>query len=90
MLGVQRKLIKIRRMDRMQRERALRNLAVEYGCTLTSLSDTDAKHDEAELIRRIQEADRSLREARLWAVALISAAASAISAAAAWWAVAHV
>lgn len=37
-----------------------------------------------ELQRRVIEAERHLREHRLWMVALISAAASAISAIAAW------
>lgn len=39
-----------------------------------------------ELQRRVIEAERHLREHRLWMVALISAVASAISAIAAWFA----
>lgn len=43
--------------------------------------------DEPELVRRIVEAERSLRDGRLWLVALISALASLVSAVAAWVAV---
>lgn len=43
--------------------------------------------DEPELQRRVMEAERSIREGRLWMVALVSAIAAAISAVAAWCAV---
>lgn len=51
----------------------------------------DGRHGvlkEPELQRRVMEAERSTRENRLWLVALVSAIASAVSAAGAWWAVA--
>ena len=74
--------------DRSEREKALRRLAVEYGCSLNSTYEMEgAKHREEELIRRIQESDRSFRENRLWVVALFSAIASVISAVGAWIAV---
>ena len=40
-----------------------------------------------ELQRRVLEAERHLREHRLWLVAMVSAVASAISAVAAWLAI---
>lgn len=42
---------------------------------------------EHEIQRRVLEAERHLRESRLWSVALVSAVASVISAAAAWVAI---
>lgn len=42
---------------------------------------------EYELQRRVLEAERHLREHRLWLVAMLSAAASGISALAAWAAI---
>ena len=48
-----------------------------------------AKVDDYELQRRIIEADRSIRESRLWIVAVISAAASVISALTALIALTH-
>ena len=43
--------------------------------------------DEPELQRRVLEAERHLRDARLWWVALLSAAVAVVSACAAWAAV---
>ncbi len=75
-------------MEKPDREVALRELAQELGCSLSSTYGGDgSKHLEDELVRRIQEAARSIREARLWWIAVISAIASAISALAAWTAV---
>jgi hypothetical protein len=71
-----------------EREVELRKLAAELGCSLSSTYGGDGdKHLEEEVIRRIQEAARSIRESRLWWIALFSAVASAISALAAWCAV---
>ncbi len=68
-----------------EREIALRELANELGCSLSSTYGGDgSKHLEDEVVRRIQEAARSIREARLWWIAMISAIASVISALAAW------
>lgn len=43
--------------------------------------------DEAEMQRRVMEAERHVRENRIWLMAALSALASAISAVAAWIAV---
>lgn len=69
------------------RETALREYAQELGCSLSSSYTPDGKHLEEEVVRRIQEAMRSIRESRMWLVAFFSAIASAFSAAAAWFAV---
>ncbi len=88
MIFVQRKIKKIMSIkDRDKREVALREFAVKLGCSLSSTYTSDGKHLEEELIRRIQEAARSIRESRLWLIALISAIASLFSALAAWFAV---
>ncbi len=74
--------------DKSEREVALRKLAQELGCSLFSTYSGDGnKHLEDELIRRIQEAARSIREFRLWWIALLSGLASVISAFAAWYAI---
>lgn len=51
------------------------------------LYDTQGHMSEPELQRRVLDAERSLREARLWIIALVSAIASVVSAIAAWTAV---
>lgn len=89
MFGVQRKTKKIMDMQIAPNEKdvELRKLAKKYGCSLDSTYDSSGKHFTEEVIRRIQEADRSNRESFLWLVALISAIASAVSAIAAWCAI---
>lgn len=89
MIFVQRKLKKIMSIkDKDEREVSLRKLAMELGCSLSSTYTSDGKkHIEEEVIRRIQEAARSIRESRLWLIALFSAIVSVISALAAWFAV---
>ena len=90
-MNVQRRLKAIMAEDVEQvRRLELRNLARELGCSLASTfsgSGDERKHLEEEVVRRIQEAARSMREARLWWIALLSASASVISALAAWVAV---
>jgi PP-loop superfamily ATP-utilizing enzyme len=77
MIFVQRRIKKIMTIkDRDKRETA-------FSSTYTP----DGKHIEEEVIRRIQEAARSIRESRLWLIALMSAIASVFSALAAWFAV---
>lgn len=65
----------------------LKQYTQELGVSLSQLYDTHGNIDEPELQRRVQEAERSLRENALWFVAVISAVASMISALAAWSAV---
>jgi hypothetical protein len=87
-MNVQKKIKKIMTMsDKEKREVALRSLANQLGCSLSSTYTSDGKHLEDEIIRRIQEAARSFRESRLWWIAFVSAIASAFSALAAWFAV---
>jgi len=73
--------------DSDKREITLREFAMELGCSLSSTYTPDGKHIEEEVIRRIQEAARSIRESRLWLIALISGIASIFSALAALLAV---
>jgi len=88
MVKVQRQIKKIMTIkDRDKREVALRELAMKLGCSLSSTYTSDGKHVEEEVIRRIQEAARSICESRLWLIALISAIVSVFSALAAWFAV---
>ncbi len=88
MIFVQRRIKKIMTIkDRDKRDTALRVLAMRLGCSLSSTYTPDGKHVEEEVIIRIQEAARSIRESRLWLIALISAIASVFSALAAWFAV---
>ena len=88
MVNVQKQIRKIMTtLDRKEQEIALRKLAMELGCSLSSTYTSNGKHLDDEVIRRIQEAARSIRESRLWLVALISAIASFFSALAAWFAV---
>ena len=89
MFGVQRKIKKIMDMKIKPDERdvKIRELAKKYGCSLDSTYDLPNKHRTEEVIRRIQEADRSNRESSMWLIALLSAIASVISAVAAWGAI---
>ena len=88
MVNVQKKIKEIMAIsDHDNRELALRTLADKLGCSLSSTYTSDGKHLEEEVIRRIQEAARSIRESRLWLIALISAIVSVFSALAAWFAV---
>ena len=87
-MNVQKKFKEIMSIsDKEKREVGLRTLANELGCSLSSTYTSDGKHLEDEVIRRIQEAARSIHESRLWLIALISAIASVFSALAAWFAV---
>ena len=89
-MNVQRRIKKKMEMDRegtTDRKVVLPILAQELGCSLSATRTSDGKLLEEEVIRRIQEAARSIREARLWWITLLSAIASIISALAAWTAV---
>jgi len=87
-LHPQRELRRIMKLPRDEREIELRKLAQELGASLASTYGGDgSKHLEEEVIRRIQEAGRSQREAFLWLVAVVAGVASVVSALAAWCAV---
>lgn len=94
LFGVQRRLKTILTIhDRDEREKALRTLAQDLGCSLTStyeVSSEHAKHLNDEVIRRIQEASRESRDSALWWIAVLSAIASVVSAIAAWLAISKV
>jgi hypothetical protein len=70
-------------------ERRAQELGVDIqGDAITqSSSGRRPRADDAELQRRVMDAERSVRESRLWIVAFVSAIASVISAIAAWIAV---
>lgn len=65
---------------------ALEKRAIELGCDIQgspitqSVSGRHKRADDAELQRRVIEAERSIRESRLWILAVLSAIASIISA----------
>jgi len=66
----------------------LRKLAVSLGVsTHNTVDPATGKTDISELQSRIINMQRSIRENRLWWVAVISAISSLLSAAAAWMAV---
>jgi len=84
---MQKRLQQIMKLESAKRETELRKYAQELGCSLSSSYTPNAKHLEEEIVRRIQEAIRSIRESRMWWIAFISAIASAFSALAAWFSV---
>jgi hypothetical protein len=75
---------------------ALERRATELGVSIASgeimnvggQGSVSISAHEHEIQRRVLEAERHLREHRLWIVALISAIASVVSAVAAWVAIA--
>jgi hypothetical protein len=83
----QKRLLQIMKGNPGQRETALREFAQELGCSLSSSYTSGSIHLEEEIVRRIQESMRSIRESRMWWIAFISAIASVFSALAAWFAV---
>lgn len=70
-------------------EKRAKELGIECSGLETRMRDSGehVKVYEFELQRKIMETERSIREHRLWIVALFSAIASAISAGAAWFAI---
>jgi len=82
LFSVQRRLRSIlSTSNNAERELALRALAQDLGCSLGSIYEGQTgKLLEEELVRRIQDAVREERAACLWWIAVISAAASVISA----------
>jgi hypothetical protein len=84
---MQKRLQRIMKLNSEKRDTALREYAQELGCSLSSSYTSDGKHLEEEIVKRIQESMRSIRESRMWWIAFISAIASVFSALAAWFAV---
>lgn len=84
---VQNEIRRILSLPKKESEVALRSLAQELGCTLSSTYYGSGKHLTEEVIRRIQEAARTYRESYLWLIAVVAAFASLASAIAAWYAV---
>ena len=68
---------------REQRHPALKEHAQKLGCSLNALIDVRGVLDEPELIRRIQEAERSRRESLQWIV-VVGAIAALVGALAVW------
>ncbi len=87
MKSVEKKLKRIMALDWETKDIELKKLAKELGCSLQSSHTSKGYLLEEEMIRRIREAARSIRESRLWWIAIISAVASVLSALAAWSAV---
>ena len=88
MAGVQKTIKRIMSKPKEERETKLRELAQKLGCSLSSTYSAERdKHLEHELIRRIQDADRSIREHHLWWIAVLASIAAVVSALAAWSAV---
>lgn len=73
-------------MKKLLEGEQLEKRAKELGCDIQgdpitqSISGRHKRADDAELQRRVIEAERSLRESRLWLLALLSAIASIVSA----------
>lgn len=65
----------------------LKARAEELGVSMNELYDTQGIISEPELQRRVVEAERSIRESKLWVVAVIAAISAVISALGAWAAV---
>lgn len=61
--------------------------ATELGVSTTKDITPRSNVSDAELQRRVIEAERAIRENRLWKIALLSALASLVSAIASWMAV---
>jgi hypothetical protein len=69
-------------------EQRARELGVDIkGELITQSAMGRHRASDYEIQRRVAEAERNIRESRLWIVALISAIASLVSAIAAWVAV---
>ena len=61
--------------------------AKKLGVSINEIGTSSGLESEPELDRRILEKESSIREQRLWILAVISAFASVLSALAAWFAV---
>lgn len=81
------KLMNIPKKQQLLKGDELKARAEELGVSLSQLYDTKGHINEPELQRRVVEAERSIRESKLWVVAVVAAAAAVISALGAWAAV---
>lgn len=72
---------KLLKGDALERRCAELGVSIEGSPRTQSSSGNSPRASDAELQRRLIETERSLRESRLWWIALISAIASALSAA---------
>ena len=70
--------------DELERRAKEFGVDIQGDAILQSTSSRHARADDAELQRRVLEAERGIRESRLWVFAVLSAIASVISAVAAW------
>jgi hypothetical protein len=71
-LFMQKRLQKIMKLEADKREIALREYAQKLGCSLSSSYTSNDKHLDEITARRIQAKIRSVRDYRLWLIALIS------------------
>jgi len=87
-MGTEKRLKEILHLRNPKKVTKLRALAVELGCSLEGTYENTpsgrTKHLENEVVRRIREADRNQRDARVWWFAMASAVGSIFSALAAW------
>jgi hypothetical protein len=76
-------------LEGQELEKRCRELAVDIQGPARdkSVSGASARAPDYELQRRLNEAERGIRESRLWWIAVISAVASVLSAAVVLWAV---
>jgi hypothetical protein len=87
-MNIHRRIKVIMSKQHGEHETELLKLAHDLGCSLSGVYGGDgSKLLEDEVIRRILEMARNIRDSHLWWIALISAAASTLSALAAWCAV---
>ena len=73
--------------DELERKAQELGVDIQGDAITQSSSGRRRRADDVELQRRVLEAERSIRESRLWLLALLSAIASIVSAVAAWIAV---
>lgn len=84
-MNVQKQIQAIIKLPHKEQDAPLRELARKIGVTTQGILNQSDNTNKVELIRRIQEADRCLRESRTRWFAFVSAIASIVAALAAWW-----
>jgi len=73
--------------DELERRAQELGVDIQGDAIIQSSSGRHRRADDAELQRRVLNAESSIRASRLWLLALLSAIASVVSAIAAWIAV---